>query len=857
MRCVWSATMRTSAFFPLVISAVGVASLCPLVVPAAVPTASAVAGIDLVYVGRAVSGSGLGGSEIAAFDPESDRLFVTNGATNQIDIFDITDPSAPVDVASVDLASLGATGIQSVAARGGRVAVAAQYGAKIDNGRVFVMDTNGVIDSRAPLGVDVGALPDSVHFSPDGSKIVTADEGEPLNYCLDGLGNPIAANDPEGSVSIIDVGGVDLVSRRVDFSAFDVLAQDIRDAGGRIYGPNATVAQDVEPEYVAISSDSRTAFVTLQENNAVAEVDLATATVRRIMGLGYKDYGIGSNQLDPSDRDSASNGGINIAHHPVKGMYQPDAIGTYTQSGVRYFVTANEGDAREWPCLLGGVDPNVAQAEDVRAASVADASVTGGTDNALLGRLNVTRFEPSVIDAGTGKYTSLFTLGGRSISVWSAPAGTGVQSATLLADSAAQIEQRIAVELPASFNSDWNTATGTPNAIDTRSDNKGPEPEGLAIGQVYGKVYAFTGLERVGGIMAFDITAASTGSISIVDYVNSSNFAGNGGANFSTAGAPAGDVSPEGLLFVSATDSPTGVPLVIAAHELSGTTAIYEVRGTPTAAAAPTALAVSRAGSGATASWVAPLDDGGQPIVGYRASFVPSSGPTVTCESEAASCTVASLPTGSYTVSVVALTAEGAGAASTSVVHVQKAAPGVPSALALEKVGYGSTVDLSWSGVTAYPAVNRYVVVGTANGAAMGTVCRTAETTCRITGLTPGTDYTFTVRAGNSVGLSAASGQVAVRAGRIPAAPSNLTLSNPFSGAVRASWSPVAASPAVTSYLVTVLHDGEVDGFCRTTASVRTCTITDLPEGVELDVRARAINLLGRGLVNDETITIG
>jgi hypothetical protein len=848
--------MRTSAFVKVAISLIGVASLVPLVAPAAVPTVSAVGGIELVFVGRANSGSGLAGSEIAAFDPESDRLFVTNGSTNEIDIFDITDPSTPALVSSVDLASLGVTGIQSVASKNGVVAVAAQYGTKVEDGRVFVMDTDGTIDSRAPLGVEVGALPDSVHFTPDGAKVVTADEGEPLDYCLDG-GNPVPASDPEGSVSVIDIRSTDLVSRRIDFSGFDALAQDIRDAGGRIYGPNASVAQDLEPEYVAISSDSRTAFVTLQENNAVAEVDLATASVRRIMGLGYKDYSSGTNKLDPSDRDSATNSGINIANHPVKGMYQPDGVGTYTQNGVRYFVTANEGDAREYPCFLGGTNPASAEAEDVRAASVADASITGGTDNALLGRLNVTRVEPSVIDGGSGKYTEIFTLGGRSISVWSAPSSTGVQSATLLADSASQIEERIATEIPDYFNADWNTVTGLPNAKDTRSDNKGPEPEGMAVGQVYGKVYAFTGLERVGGIMAFDITAAATGTISIADYVNSSDFTGNGGANFATAGAPAGDVSPEGLLFVSATDSPTGVPLVIAAHELSGTTAIYEVRGTPTAPTAPTSLKVSRSGAGATATWLAPIDDGGQPIVGYTTTFTPTSGPVVTCESETTSCTVASLPTGSYTVQVSAVTAEGNGAASSTVTYIQRSAPTAPGQPSITKVGDGTSFTISWPAVTAYPSVNRYVVVGSRNGSPIGTVCVATTTSCTIEGLTAAARYSFVVRAGNSVGLSPASPSVTERAGRIPAAPSNLTVTNPYSGTVRASWSPVTAVPAVIGYRVTVRLDGEIEGFCTTTASIRNCTITDLPEGVELTVNVRAVNVLGRGLIETELITLG
>lgn len=591
-------------------------------------TASASSGISLEFLGRANSGVGNAGSEISAFDPASKRLFVTNGATNKIDIFNIANPASPTFIKSVDLGALGVTGIQSVASKDGLVAAAAAVGGNNQApGKVFVMNSDGVIDPRAATGIVVGSLPDSVHFSPNGRFVLSANEGEPRDYCLTDGALP-TTTDPHGSVSIIDVSAKVLEATTVDFSSLNARASEIRTAGGRIYGPGATVAQDMEPEYIAISADSTKAFVTLQENNSVAEIDIASKKIIRVMGLGYKDFSAMGNGFDPSDQDSGSNSGINIANWPVKGMYEPDAIATFTAGdGAHYFATANEGDAREYKCLLGGLPSASAQAEDARVSAVGvDGSILSSTlaTNSNLGRLGMTRFEPATYTnggnaltaAGSTDFTSLYTLGARSLSIWKSPAGTSdIAGAVLVSDTGDVIERKIAEILPNNFNADWNTSTGASNAKDSRSDNKGPEPEGLTIAKVFGRIVAFVGLERVGGVMAFDIT--NPAQPQYLTYVNSSVFSASGGTNFTTAGAPAGDVSPEGLLYIKASDSPTGDPLVVVAHELSGTTAIYKVVGAATNASKPLNVKATLSGLKASVSWTQPEDDGGRPISNY------------------------------------------------------------------------------------------------------------------------------------------------------------------------------------------------------------------------------------------------
>ncbi len=625
---------------------------------------------NLTLVGRADSGSGNAGAEIAALDAKEKRLYVTNGATTKVDIFNVEDASTPVKLTSVDLAALGATDIQSVAVKNGQVAVAASVGGdKQAAGKIFVMDGDGVVDSRAAEGITVGSLPDSVHFTPDGKKIVVANEGEPLNYCLvDGV--LPTTRDPYGSVSIIDLTADALGAQTIDFSGFNDDVDEIKAAGGRIFGPNASVAQDVEPEYVAITPDSRTAYVTLQENNAVAKVDLMTGEVVRFMGLGYKDHSLAGNGLDASDRDSS--GGTaeaKIQTRNVKGMYMPDAISVFEKDGATYFVTANEGDARSYPCLLGGTNPAASEDEDVRVSSVGVAAPLTADDsaNGALGRLKVTKLYPATYDAADD-FTSLYSYGARSITVWQEPSDTAdvITSAVLVSDTGDDLEQLLAEEMPTKFNADWSTSTGTINALDARSTSKGPEPEGLTVGTVAGHTYAFVGLERVGGVAMVDISDPATPEI--VNYLNTSNPSATGGPNFVDATTLetglAGDVSPEGLAFIRASDSPTGRPMVVVSHELSGTTAMYEVGVTATTPTRPTAVSVEPGNKSIRVTWTPPIDDGGQAITGFVATASPGN---ITCEAmpDKNTCTIRNLNNGTkYRVQVLAVNSEGDGTAS-------------------------------------------------------------------------------------------------------------------------------------------------------------------------------------------------
>jgi DNA-binding beta-propeller fold protein YncE len=561
----------TAIFAALLVTSTAFASTLPMQVVSAAPSAG-----ELASVGRWVSGSGLGGAEITAYDAKSFRMFVTNGATNQIDIVDIKNPKKPVLFGRINLAKSGVVSIQSVAVKDGIVAIATMMSTnKAEAGRVFLADVNGKLVPSALTGIAVGSLPDSIHFSPNGQYVITANEGEPTSYCLTN-GTLPTTTDPNGSISIIDISKKKLTAKTIDFSAFDIRKDALTYTGARVFGPNATVAQDLEPEFITISNDSNYAWVTLQENNAIATIDLTTKTIIAVNGLGFKnfnDFNIGG--IDSSDKDNA----INITSKKLYGMYQPDGIAQMTIGETTYLITANEGDAREYACLMGGTDAATLEAEDVRfgknAALTVDATLK--TD-AVAGRLKVTPFTPaSVTGAPINSKTTVsdaYSYGARSFSVWKATTLEGVFTMDQVYDSGSSIEQRVAALSPTRFNADWNTTTGLINAVDARSASKGPEPEGLGLGTAYGRMWMVVGLERDGGLMLYDMTNPTRPEFK--SYINTSDAAGNI-LQSTKKKAAAGDISPEGILIISPKDSPTGKALVLASYELSGTVGIYEI----------------------------------------------------------------------------------------------------------------------------------------------------------------------------------------------------------------------------------------------------------------------------------------
>lgn len=357
--------------------------------------------IDLAPLGTYHSGIfAQGGAEIVAHDPDSQRLFVVNAQAVTLDILDISDPASPAKINTINASSFGGE-VNSVAVHEGVVAAAIENVNKQDPGSVVFFD----IDGNLLNSVTVGALPDMLIFTPDGKKVLVANEGEPLDYCQGGT-----ENDPEGSVSIIDLkDGADELTQddvaNVGFSAFN--DDDQLDPSIRTFGPNATVAQDFEPEYIAVSANSKQAWVTLQENNAIAVIDIRNAEVTKLIGLGFKDHSLSGSGIDASDRD----GTVNIDNWPVNGVYMPDAIDAVKVGGKEYLVTANEGDAREYDCF---VEEERVKDLDLDPTAFPDAGELQEDEN--IGRLTVTAMLGDNDDDGT--YEELYALGTRSFSIW-------------------------------------------------------------------------------------------------------------------------------------------------------------------------------------------------------------------------------------------------------------------------------------------------------------------------------------------------------------------------------------------------------------------------------------------------------
>lgn len=515
--------------------------LLVLALPAQLVSASRLRDIQLTPVGTYSAGVfNEGAAEIVAHDSRAQRLFVVNGATSSIDVLDFADPAAPSFLFSISLAPYGGQA-NSVAVKRGVVAAAVQSEPKTDPGKVVFFDAAAPDETQAFISaVEVGALPDMLTFTSSGRFLLVANEGEP---------NDDYTIDPEGSVSIIDMrGGAARVTQGdVRTATFAPFNGAMLDPSIRIFGPGASVAQDLEPEYIAVSHDSETAWVTLQENNALGILNIREGVFTELRGLGFKDHSLSGNPLDASDRDNA----INIANWPVFGMYQPDAIASFSSGGDTFLITANEGDAREYGAFT----------EEVRVGSL-NLDPTIFPDPAFLknvarlGRLGVTKTlgDPN----GDGVYDALYAFGTRSFSIRNA-------AGALVFDSGDQLEQITAQALPTFFNSNNDSNT----SFDSRSDNKGPEPEGVTTAKLYGRTYAFIGLERIGGVLVYNITVPTAPRF--IQFVNNRDFSGN------AAAGTAGDLGPEGLLFIRAGKSPNHKPLLVVANEVSGTTTVYEI----------------------------------------------------------------------------------------------------------------------------------------------------------------------------------------------------------------------------------------------------------------------------------------
>ena len=532
--------------------------------------------------------AGTNSAEIVAFDGDVDRLFIANSIAAKLDIVNFANPALPVLITSISTTPYG--NINSVVAHDSIVALAIENINPQLNGSVVFLDYNGNFLKQ----VTVGAMPDMITFNKNYTKILTANEGEP---------NAAYTVDPEGSVSIVDLtpGIANLTNANVTtigLTAYNGQQTTLIAQGIRVFSTSATVAQDLEPEYITISDDNTKAYVGIQEANALLTIDLTNNTIISLAALGYSSYGTGSNNaLDASDQSGAI---LITGDLPIKGAYMPDALSFGTIGGQGYIFTANEGDSREFGTVVDANRINSTTFANLDAVAFPDASIL--KNSKFLGRLSALKYSGDT--DGDGDYDELHVMSGRSFSIRNATTGA------LVYDSKDLIEQIIANHptFAAIFNA--SNSTGTPS-LKNRSDDKGPEIEGIYFQTINGKPYVFLALERIGGVMVFNVENPL--SPVYVAYRNNRS---------TTLSGP--DLGAEGIVTIPAAISPNGNDILILANEVSSTLSIYQVNTCATAAGAVVTAAANSICVGASTTLSIPGSTGssyqwllnGQPIVG-------------------------------------------------------------------------------------------------------------------------------------------------------------------------------------------------------------------------------------------------
>ena len=515
-------------------------------------------GVNLTKISSYVSGFSNkdgGVAEIVAYDKDNNNAWVVNGATGKLDILSMGNVtgarSDAMTATSIDISGKAAQAESTftygdmtsvaVSTKDDLVAVALQDKSYDKRGYIAFLRKNGDFLGMVPAGFQ----PDMVTFTPDGNTVLAANEGEPRN----GIGSGIT--DPKGSVSVIRVNHENPAASRsedADFTAFDskrdeLVKQNI------ILSKGTAPSADLEPEYIAASNTK--AYVTLQEANAIAVLDLSGGNYDGVYSMGFKDLGAESNAIDVLEDDK-----YEAAVYPdAVGAYMPDGIAAWESGGQQYIATANEGDAREWGDYANEGKVSITSADGTEAKKVR-AIKADGTDGLPEGK------------------TVLF--GGRSFSIYKVE-DSGLKQ---VYDSGNEFEKKTAETLASYFN-----CSNDDNLIDSRSRKKGPEAENVTVGTVNGKIYAFIGLERIGGIMVYDVTDPEKAQYS--NYVNSRDFSEDPAKLGEGVESLKGDVAPEGLAFVSASDSPSKTPILLSAFEVSGTVAAYAVGDLPKVETAP------------------------------------------------------------------------------------------------------------------------------------------------------------------------------------------------------------------------------------------------------------------------------
>lgn len=511
----------------LAVSAAATAIVAPTFAPVVDAAENYKLSLDARYDSGVINEDG-GTTEIVAYNPHNHATYIVNGTTKKVEAislnYDASNALSLKPFLSIDIAELLKTvdpsfeygDLTSIAVHPTENVVVASVQAAGYNDPGYAVFLTGAGELLST--VKVGVQPDNITFTPDGAKTLTANEGEPRK----GYGEGVV--DPKGTVSVIDVskGFENLEAKEVTFDKFD----DKRDqliADKVILKKDTAPSVDLEPEYITVSDDSKYAYVALQENNAIATIDLTSNEAISVKGLGFKDFNVPGNELD-----LRKDGKVQLQLENVHGIYMPDGIATYTVNGKTYIVTANEGDAREW----GDED----------------------SENFHLNEKEIEVDGNEIVFFDTTEYDGFeegkdYIYGARSFAIFDA------ETMEIVFDSGSDFERITAELFPETFNTSNDKVK-----LDNRSGKKGPEPEDVKVGKIGDEVFAFIGLERIGGVMMYNITDPN--NVKFVDYLNLRDFSED----------IKGDVSPEGLAFVAGDD-----PKLIVGHEVSGTVTVLNV----------------------------------------------------------------------------------------------------------------------------------------------------------------------------------------------------------------------------------------------------------------------------------------
>lgn len=523
--------MAITAIFSVSVGVHGVDKTAPAPQPMAGLNTVSDTGL-LQYLGSYSTGTTSedgGVAEIVKYNPDNQKMYIVSGVFQSVDIVSLKDVKEGrtnsfslekrIDIGSLasahgftssDITSIDVNPVKDL------IAISVQGADYTDNGSIVLLDYDGNYIAHTEAGVQ----PDMVVFTKDGSYVLSANEGEPRMGYVEGT------VDPMGSVTLVKLGGSIESTKTIDFTSFDGSRQALVD-GGVLLKPGTAPSVDLEPEYIAVAEDGKTAYVSLQEANAIATLDMGSGQVTSINGLGFKDHSLPGNELD-FNVDST----VKLQNEDVMGIYLPDGIATVNIAGSQYVLTANEGDGREW-----------GEYADIDSAKI------NGTEKKVEFKL------PSEYD-GLNEGTT-YLLGGRSFSIWDAATMNQVF------DSGSDFERITGEIFPLNFNAHHKSPD-----MEGRSNKKGPEPEDIQTLTIDGKVYAFIGLERIGGVMMYDISSPQ--SASYVDYINIRDFSTPDLDNGSDLGA-------EGISVIAAKDSPTGKAMVLVANEVSGTVTVLQV----------------------------------------------------------------------------------------------------------------------------------------------------------------------------------------------------------------------------------------------------------------------------------------